>query len=959
MRRLKILAIILALTIPTLADDSPPPKPPAGTETRNTWFPHNDKLAMGWAFNEGAGSLLNDVTSNGLAAQAVRRHWTGTLTNNTWDTDGEGAYAKLGALGYITRQQQGATTEYPRGTIMVRLSFNALNATGGKTIFMAQDTIANGQPGELRLTLQDVGDVEWIRAKIRNPGGSAWTELDVKPTTAIATGTAYTIIFSWGEGGMRSYIHGSSEVATNSVTDSLQLVTAKWFVLGANRLFAPANVHLYAFAWWDWQLDARGTEYIDLLMTDPYLPFRPEFDTASSPSSVTPIVGRVTATGATWQWGGAGPLTNATANITQNKQLRVRYSSTAPYLDDANVTTSGIHTIVTADQDHAITIDATGLTADTTYYWQAEWRTAAGQIWYPFPGGRGKFSTLASAGQSYTVAFIADHHVGKYQADGNTNGFGVDIEGANETAHGPNHRWRLEHAMRDIVEQDPDAIIDMGDSWYADAATATRSWVPMGCQMMSPLFRTAPYYLVLGNHEAEGPWNQAAGTQNDQKKNTICRKAVIPNPTSTTYSEGGESQVPNTNGISNGAGWATQAGWIPALTAGENPLTYYNNSIRESANKLGVSGQALENYYAFTWGDALWVVLDSDRYSLNSADDQTTGSYPTNSLGTSQLAWLETTLAASTATWKFVLSHRLLGGLPGKPNTCDTNWWYARGSGASVAPSTASSDSRTEEWTLHQLLQQYNVTAYISSHDHVFGHSRTGSVNYLKVPTASGFNRFDTWATCDDYGSVWDYTDQLYALGSSRQRGVMYLDISATEVTVRVRQTSVDLEKQQAQDEGDAPGWDSYEVGDSYTVVYGTTNGVTVTEQPWDVLAVCDAADGVFSGGVDSATIETDWAGQNTYDDDDQDWGSDDGNGLAVRRYEEPHGDAVITLDPAYSAGDTVLVHYAPREVYTATLRSGTWAYGNHGMFADVPHGYFAVPETSSATGNHGVFWRD
>src|SRR6185503_8372241 len=69
----------------------------------------------------------------------------------------------------------------------------------------------------------------------------------------------------------------------------------------------------------------------------------------------------------------------------------------------------------------------------------------------------------------------------------------------------------------------------------------------------------------------------------------------------------------------------------------------------------------LQNFYAFTWGDALFVVLDPFRYSLvgKAALPSDPSQYK---LGRVQRQFLEDTLAGSKARWKFVMSHHQFGG---------------------------------------------------------------------------------------------------------------------------------------------------------------------------------------------------------------------------------------------------------------------------------------------------------
>ena len=125
----------------------------------------------------------------------------------------------------------------------------------------------------------------------------------------------------------------------------------------------------------------------------------------------------------------------------------------------------------------------------------------------------------------------------------------------------------------------------------------------------------------------------------------------LPNPRGDTYPEGGEGAP----GLDTAAEWG----------AGADP---WNDGSRSH----------LQNFYAWTWGDALFVVLDPFRYTLVGA-----GVRPTSpsqwTLGPAQKRWLETVLANSGARWKFVIAHHLIGGLVAPDGEA-----YARGGAAAA-----------------------------------------------------------------------------------------------------------------------------------------------------------------------------------------------------------------------------------------------------------------------------------
>ena len=67
-----------------------------------------------------------------------------------------------------------------------------------------------------------------------------------------------------------------------------------------------------------------------------------------------------------------------------------------------------------------------------------------------------------------------------------------------------------------------------------------------------------------------------------------------------------------------------------------------------------------DGYYAWTWGDALFVVLDPWWYSTRQHDGMDNWD---STLGSAQYQWLKRTLAKSDKRWKFVFAHDLVGGM--------------------------------------------------------------------------------------------------------------------------------------------------------------------------------------------------------------------------------------------------------------------------------------------------------
>ncbi len=136
-------------------------------------------------------------------------------------------------------------------------------------------------------------------------------------------------------------------------------------------------------------------------------------------------------------------------------------------------------------------------------------------------------------------------------------------------------------------------------------------------------------------------------------------------------------------------------------------------------------GSEKGDYYAFTWGDALFIVLNVMSYtptphllsSSAAADDWT--------LGKAQLDWLTSTLQGATAKWRFLMIHHAVGGAaPDAANAA-----YGRGGGHAARVG--------EQAIVHQLMLDYGVQIFFYGHDHVFTDMVVDGVHYT-MPGSAG-----------------------------------------------------------------------------------------------------------------------------------------------------------------------------------------------------------------------------
>lgn len=164
----------------------------------------------------------------------------------------------------------------------------------------------------------------------------------------------------------------------------------------------------------------------------------------------------------------------------------------------------------------------------------------------------------------------------------------------------------------------------------------------------------------------------------------------------------------------------------------------------------------LRDYYAWTWGDALFVVIDPYWHSPVQVDEAPGGRRGAGedpgrrnrnlwavTIGDAQYAWLKRTLEGSRARYKFVFAHHVLGTERGAVEVADFYEW-----GGVDPHGHESFHQMRPNWELpiHQLMVKNGVTIFFQGHDHLFAHQQKDGVVYQETPnpadpTYTAFNR--------------------------------------------------------------------------------------------------------------------------------------------------------------------------------------------------------------------------
>ena len=138
----------------------------------------------------------------------------------------------------------------------------------------------------------------------------------------------------------------------------------------------------------------------------------------------------------------------------------------------------------------------------------------------------------------------------------------------------------------------------------------------------------------------------------------------------------------------------------------------------------------LEDYYAWDWGDALFVALDPFWFSSDRKGDNWA-----RSLGEPQYQWLQRTLEGSKAKFKFVFLHHLVAGTtPEGRGGSEAATFYEWG--GKNQDGTDAFKAQRPGWPMpiHQLLVKSGVNIVFHGHDHIFAKQDLDGIVYQEVP---------------------------------------------------------------------------------------------------------------------------------------------------------------------------------------------------------------------------------
>ena len=318
----------------------------------------------------------------------------------------------------------------------------------------------------------------------------------------------------------------------------------------------------------------------------------------------------------------------------------------------------------------SIKTDITGLTSNTRYVYRLRYRDNGSSNFEASP--EYSFRTQRARGESFTFLVEADEHL--YDKKGIPAMYKIAIE--------------------NMKKDSADFMLSLGDTFGDDHTPTTTTSQDMDdlhrdyLQYLGSICHSVPFFFCLGNHEGEtGYYLKQNAPNNIAVWGTIWRKYYYPNPF---------------------------------------PNGFYTGNMTREPNGIDYP----ENYYAFEWGDALFVVLDVYR-------DCDVNEKPQNwdwTLGETQYRFLRNALEKSNAKYKFVFAHHTRGQGRGAVVTAKGAEW-----GGYSNKGTYEFDKFRPGWGLpiHQLMVNTGVNIFFQGHDHLYAKEELDGLVYQETPMPS------------------------------------------------------------------------------------------------------------------------------------------------------------------------------------------------------------------------------
>lgn len=442
---------------------------------------------------------------------------------------------------------------------------------------------------------------------------------------------------------------------------------------------------------------------------------------------------------------------------------------------------------ITSVSGEPIVLEPSGLAMDTLYFYRIHYR----------PGGSGdeadnvhSFRTQRAKGRAFHFGVQGDTHPER----ANNKMFHAELFTRTMEAvrdRQPDLYFMLgdDFSIEKIIQNFKDANYGAGHAFHRDVegVASYATYQSLAKPLSEPM-------IVDG---ISAPQSNAAYREMRERYLGLMASAT---PLMLTNGNHEQAHLANLGGVFNNA-----AIWAADARLKYYPLPAPGGFYSGDETKLGaVNGYPtiaapdghLRDYYAFTWGDALFVTIDPYWHSAAVSPDSTLFDDPEPhwgaTVGDEQYAWLKKTLEGSDAKWKFVFAHHINGNNRGAAAIVGTQEWGGEPGFAANRPGW--------DKPIHQLLTDTKVTVFFQGHDHMFAREKVDGVVYQEVPNPGDNSYFAyncdayappsiTWSGPAGYGAY----DPAYSV---RMPNTGFLDVTVTSdhVTVEYVRTYRDID---------------------------------------------------------------------------------------------------------------------------------------------------------------------
>jgi hypothetical protein len=422
-------------------------------------------------------------------------------------------------------------------------------------------------------------------------------------------------------------------------------------------------------------------------------------------------------------------------------------------------------------------VNLTGLTPNTKYYYRVSYKTAAGSTYTA--GNEYSFTTQRAAGSTFSFGVQGDSHPERY----NDKMFHSEL-------------YKL--TMNEVAKRQPDLYFLLGDDFSSEKmvenfklanypgvsafpfaqygpggssssfaqysalptpfvqwstgegdtkATGYGAYLEQRVKYLGLMSQSTAVYTVSGNHEQAMFVNLGGIFNNNAVYAASARNKFYPGPTPVS--------VANFTGM----GASFYSGDTESFATGHPALLGYP----------GVDGDGLlRDYYAFEWGDALFITIDPYWHSTRAVDTSLYSDAEgvwSKSMGDGQYFWLKGMLERNAAAganrkkYVFLFSHHINGSGRGGANNTMVGEWGGNGSGEFATNRQCAGQPGClvqTNWPkpIHQLLvdtkDPTGATIFFQAHDHTYARETVDGVVYQSVANPAD-------------NSYWSYNCSAYA----------------------------------------------------------------------------------------------------------------------------------------------------------------------------------------------------